>query len=272
MTLKRFFLWSLIISFALAAVLGVAAVILPSWGRREEILITTVIFGGFSLVCLACAQSIEKRVLRALMWAGIASSAGAFLIWMLILWGVFSIWGYVDETLIKSGATLTFFGVFAAHVAVLMTINAESGRVRATRTAAVACSALFTLILTGGMWAEEFDGLWQVLAVLGIVGGCCTLIAPIMAKVESIKRRESAEPMLRDKVEIDLSCPRCGERQMVRAGESRCRACKLKFTIEVEEPLCACGYQLFGLTGEKCPECGRVIPAEERWRGSEPRA
>lgn len=272
MTLKRFFLWSLIISFALAAVLGVAAVILPSWGRREEILITTVVFGAFSLVCLACAQSIEKRVLRPLMWAGIAASAGAFAIWMMMVWSIINPSGHLQDTIIKGGSTLTFFAVFAAHVAVLMTIAAESARVRITRAAAVACSALFTLILTGGMWAEEFDGLWQVLSVLGIVGACCTLVAPIMAKVESMKRRESAEPMLRGKVEIDLSCPRCGERQMVRAGESRCRACKLKFTIEVEEPLCACGYQLFGLTGEKCPECGRVIPAEERWRGSEPRA
>jgi rRNA maturation protein Nop10 len=37
--------------------------------------------------------------------------------------------------------------------------------------------------------------------------------------------------------------------------------------VEVEEPRCACGYLLYQLAGDTCPECGRAVAAEDRWSG-----
>ena len=66
-----------------------------------------------------------------------------------------------------------------------------------------------------------------------------------------------------DTLESDLrlafTCPRCGEGQSLRPGHARCASCRARFFIEIEEPRCECGYVLFNLTGDVCPECGRVI-------------
>ena len=36
-------------------------------------------------------------------------------------------------------------------------------------------------------------------------------------------------------------------------------------TIEFEEPRCDCGYLLYRLVGDTCPECGRAVPLSSRW-------
>jgi primosomal protein N' len=51
------------------------------------------------------------------------------------------------------------------------------------------------------------------------------------------------------------------------SGLAHCRDCGTALLIEVEEPRCECGYLLYRLEGETCPECGREIPVAERWVG-----
>ena len=54
-------------------------------------------------------------------------------------------------------------------------------------------------------------------------------------------------------------CPRCGTQQRFARGTSKCAECGLRVIVEFEEPRCACGYLLYKLTGEVCPECGRKL-------------
>ena len=43
-------------------------------------------------------------------------------------------------------------------------------------------------------------------------------------------------------------------------GRSACCKCGLKFSIEVEEEHCAkCGYSLYKVNSNTCPECGKAI-------------
>ena len=35
--------------------------------------------------------------------------------------------------------------------------------------------------------------------------------------------------------------------------------------IEIEEPRCACGYLLYRLEGDSCPECGAMVTAGVSW-------
>ncbi len=63
---------------------------------------------------------------------------------------------------------------------------------------------------------------------------------------------------------IFLRCPRCLKEQDVPVGESHCMACRLRITVDIEEPKCPkCGYNLRALTRPICPECGASIVPEE---------
>jgi hypothetical protein len=68
------------------------------------------------------------------------------------------------------------------------------------------------------------------------------------------------EPVSLTATTMRVFCPRCGRDQEVGMGESACSGCKLKFTIDVEEPVCGqCGYNLHKLEAARCPECGWAV-------------
>ena len=52
-------------------------------------------------------------------------------------------------------------------------------------------------------------------------------------------------------------------------GHAKCGSCGLRIRITVEEPRCSCGYLLYRLEGDTCPECGREIPEQDRWAAVE---
>jgi hypothetical protein len=55
-----------------------------------------------------------------------------------------------------------------------------------------------------------------------------------------------------------LNCPRCGAVCQAGSGASKCTKCDLKFRLEIIEERCTgCGYSLYGLTMDRCPEWGR---------------
>ena len=134
------------------------------------------------------------------------------------------------------------------------------------RTVTHVITGLLAVVMMIVFWTEEFEE-WtgKMIAVLAMLGGCGTLVTPILGIVERSGRKDSAESIQR-KVMIDLTCPRCGFAQSMKAGSAKCNGCGLRISIDVEEPRCTCGYLLFQLTGDACPECGKQIEAEDRWR------
>jgi len=65
---------------------------------------------------------------------------------------------------------------------------------------------------------------------------------------------------------LEITCPRCAHTLRIRANTSeRCGECGVRFRMTVKEPRCACGYLLYGLAGDTCPECGRGISQRKGW-------
>ncbi len=91
--LRTWFLWSMIGSLSLTALIGAAVVIFPHWGPEEEILGSTLVFGLFSLVALMCAAAIEKGRLVSLMWSGMGAATVGMICWMVLIWR----WRYIDD-------------------------------------------------------------------------------------------------------------------------------------------------------------------------------
>jgi hypothetical protein len=87
------------------------------------------------------------------------------------------------------------------------------------------------------------------------VGTIAVPIALASKSSKAVEANESIDP----RVQVHLGCPKCGERQTHRPGYAKCPNCRAGLFIEIEEPRCECGYLLYRLTGDHCPECGRVV-------------
>jgi hypothetical protein len=128
----------------------------------------------------------------------------------------------------------------------------------AVAAAALTSALVVVMIIRADIGSEE--ALARAAAASGIVAGCATLALAILAV---LNRRlnpavAAAPPELKD---IALTCPNCHKKQTLPLGDAACSDCGLRFHIRLEEPRCpGCGYLLYHLTANRCPECG--IPVQ----------
>ena len=270
MRLRTAFLWTMIGSLTLAAALGVLAIIFDTFGSTsEKILVTSLLMGAFSMTALGCAIVLDRHRRKIISWLGISMSIAALLHWSFMIW--FEPWswngGYrLQELLMKIGATFTIIAIWCPHFGLLSLLRLDRGAFQMVRIVTHYITGFLAMVLMIIFWTEEFeDWTGKLIAVLSLLGACGTLVTPILGIVERSSRTDSAESIQR-KVMIDLTCPRCGFVQNMKAGSAKCTGCGLRISIDVEEPRCACGYLLFQLTGDACPECGKPIEPGDRWR------
>ncbi len=269
MKMRKAFLWMMIVSLTCAAGLGIIAIILPNIiPSEEEILTTALLLGLYSLPALACSIVLGKGRLKPIMWLGIVGSLLAWVLWMPIVW--MNPWQWtsqfdVEEVIFKTGFTLTFISIWALHLGLMNLLTLDRAWFGHARVATLGVVGLLTLVGIIALWFE-YDDDWflRAVGVLGILSGCGTLVTPIFALLDHLKRRTSRES-IPTSITMKISCPRCHTTQQMNLGRSRCSQCGLRIELHVEEPRCACGYLLYELTSNQCPECGRVVPEADRW-------
>ena len=271
MRMRAAFLWSMIVSLSLAALLGIAALLLPRYGPEEEILGSTGVFASFSLVALMCAVVLERRRLAPLMWAGVASSWSATIAWLVLIWFEGPLPSSGVERVAQTGGTFTVLACGAALVGLLSLPRFDQRPPSIVRWTTVGVSAalgvqIFCMIWWFD-WIERFidnEILARGMGVLSILTACGSVITPIQWKVQAVRRAGSGDsaPL---KVKVGIECPRCHAKQSLVTGPARCTECGLRITIDVEEPRCACGYLLYHLESDRCPECGRAVDEADRW-------
>ncbi|MHC4141142.1 MAG: hypothetical protein ACYSUF_04405 [Planctomycetota bacterium] len=90
-----------------------------------------------------------------------------------------------------------------------------------------------------------------------ILTSCGALALAVLAR---LNRRVDFESLTRAFADITVVCPRCRKKQSIGLGGAACKFCSLRIEVQVEEPVCReCGYLLYQLTSDVCPECGTAI-------------
>jgi len=113
---------------------------------------------------------------------------------------------------------------------------------------------------------DKIHGVEKLIFALFAFAIAGTIAVAILNKFLGIKIKA---PVTYTSSTLHLQCPRCSTFQDFPEGESVCRVCKLKFKIEIEEPVCpTCGYNLHHLTSARCPECGTTLSAPDSAGGS----
>ena len=182
--LRRLFLYLLIGSVALSAIIGIGVLLLGDFGLIEvRVLMTTMVITIVSVLGLACGAYIEVRGGKHVPLAGIAFSVIAGLMSFFIIWNVLD----DEEVFIKSFLTATLLAAACSHLSLLSLARLDR-RFSWTRISAVVCIVLLCSILLLILWFEpagESDLIYRMLGVLGILLASITVITPVLHKLSS---------------------------------------------------------------------------------------
>lgn len=184
MNTKKLFLTSLIVSVSLSALIGIAVVIVGSFGEFEaRVLLTTLTVTASSILGLACGACYEAGRGRRLPLAGIVLSIIAAAAFFLIIWNVLD----DNETYVKVTMTLMIFAIVASHLSLLRLARLD-GRFAWTYSFAVVCDILLAAIVLYLMWFEpegESDLVFRTMGVLSILIAALTVVTPVFHRLSA---------------------------------------------------------------------------------------
>lgn len=238
-------------------------------GPHEPLLATT----GALILCFGTIAACTAVLRRAPRWGGpmsllaiVLAVAGTALL-ICLAWAESAITVTTEEFIAKAGTTLVGLAIAIAHTGVFRLVPARSRLVAATKwTTTAGMWTLLAAVMVVAWWGEALFRIDFATAIAIIIGMLTvgvlviagTIVAPLAALSQANKAGRASESIARD-AKLRLECPRCGRRQLLRTGHVRCQGCGVGLFIELEEPRCECGYLLYRLQGDTCPECGRAL-------------
>jgi len=274
MITKKHILWTFLSLVALAMLTGIAAVVLPSGWIDEKVLITIFIVGAYSLagivvVSIAPKHDTQLGKQRRTLQACTIGLALSMVLFITLLW--FDSWiGYQrDQYFWKPALIALVIGLAAAHRLMIVPLkNPLRSFQIVKRTTIIAASLMVALIIYGILFDGygSFDEIAaRLIAIAAIITAGSTIATGAIA-IFAPKPGEDEQSSFDTSIPITLTCPRCAESIQAKSNkESRCQSCKLKVRVQIEEPRCTCGYLLYKLHSDTCPECGKPVPQSEQW-------
>lgn len=185
-------------------------------------------------------------------WIGAAAASAALAIALVAIWQGLEEGSGVFTTLVCTAAAVAHAGLV-----ILCPLSSRQEWLRwATMAAGIATGVLVSA------WALELlpaleELLTRLIAASAIAAGCGSLALLVLAR---LNRRVDFEPSSGGIVSMTIHCPRCGRKQAIAIGDASCCACHLRIHTRIEEPTCpTCGYALYRLQSNQCPECGTRI-------------
>lgn len=260
-------LWIFLGFVGLAMLAGMIAILLPEKYIRDEIIPTILLIGTYALGGL-----IVVAISRKMKWTSriaVGSLLISLVVFLILIWFERSMRGNSEETVFKIGFVFLIAGCVSIHRLLICPL-------RSCITVAVICkhASLISGVLTGGLIAavivSEGFWFWDDLAVrligMGLLATAGTSIGTGAIAIFGPKPEDEDPGLIDSALPVSMTCPRCHSAVEVQTNrDARCPSCRLKIRVEVEEPRCSCGYQLYKLDSDTCPECGKGIDEQDRW-------
>ncbi|MBE7515388.1 MAG: hypothetical protein HS105_02075 [Chloracidobacterium sp.] len=179
--MKRIFLYSLIASVTVSAVLGIVVILLGDYGDTEvRILLTTLTITVMSILGLACGAYYETERAALLPIAGVISTVIAGVMTLV------TIWRSAEGTIfVKTELTALIAAVAFAHISLLSLARLDH-RFSWSRTAALILDGSLVGILLFLLWFEpdgNGDIIFRIIGVLAILIGAVTVMTPVFHKL-----------------------------------------------------------------------------------------
>lgn len=181
---KRIFLYTLIGSVAISALIGIGVILFGNFGEFEvRVLMTTLTVTVTSILGLACGAYIETGRGRTLPIVGIFLSIVSAIMLFFVIWDILD----DSEVFIKSVVTTSLLAAACSHLS-LLSIARLDKRFAWSRIAAFICVGLLSAILLFILWFEPestSDVISRVIGVLSILIAAVTVITPVFHKLSA---------------------------------------------------------------------------------------
>jgi hypothetical protein len=182
LNLKKFFLYLLISSVAISALLGIGVILFGDFGKFEvRVLMTTLTVTVTSVLGLAGGACLETKRGRILPGCGIIFAVLSAILWIVFIWNDFS----DEELLIKIGFSITILAFSCSHIS-LLSIARLDRRFLWSRYGAHLSVWTLTAILLGITWAnsrETNEFILRAISVLSIIIAALTIVTPIFHRL-----------------------------------------------------------------------------------------
>ncbi|MBL8181163.1 MAG: hypothetical protein JNL64_06075 [Blastocatellia bacterium] len=191
MNLKRLFLYTLIGSVAVSALIGIGVILFGNFGELEvRVLMTTLTITVTSILGLANGAYYESGRGKMLGTVGIVVSVIAAVMSLLIVWDIFDDY----ENYIKASLTAMLFAISTSHLSLLSLARLDRRFEWSNMAARIVIGALVGLLLFLIWFMPEGDGeiLARVMGVLAILIATLTVVTPVFHKL-SVGEDEAAE-------------------------------------------------------------------------------
>jgi hypothetical protein len=226
-SIKHILLYMVVGGLVLAALAGIYVLLFGTFGKTEQkILLTTLGISYFSVTSLACAAAYEKRRHGLLSIPGLALSIAGFVLFLRSIWAE-----WLDSDAIsKITIILAVFSFSFAQTCLLSLVTLERRAVWVYYAAVGAILALATIISVmivydQGGWMLRFAG------AVGILDGCLSLCIPVLHRLGGTLAVPTTAETFQ---QIELVCPRCGQRGSYSTGSIKCRRCSLPIEIRID--------------------------------------
>jgi hypothetical protein len=177
--LKRAFLYSLVMSVILAAVLGITLVLRNQWGEFEiRVILTTLTVAAASVGGLACDISRARKGWNLLPAAGLILTAIAV---VLVLVGVWS--DRQANWYWKTTVCFSVFAIAAAHACLLSVARLPRRFSWVLMVAYQIIFGLATLIAAMIIWDLGDQRMFQWIAAVSILDAGCSLLIPVLHRL-----------------------------------------------------------------------------------------
>lgn len=269
MSKKQIILWGFFGLVLLSMLGGAIAVLFPTWRSSDEVLQSIALTGFYALWVMALVIFGKRMpITRLLSLIGVLVSLIFFLI---IIWFERPLDRFWESVVISTGWISIAIAGGLMHRVFVYPIKPRGLGGSMLKWSAMVFAAIVTGMIVYGFvtrgtnyWRPAYFRTMWVMVILG----AGTTIATAALAIFGPKPGDDEPGLLASSMPVSMTCPRCNATMVAHSNrESRCPACRLKVRVEIEEPRCSCGYLLYQLESDTCPECGKHIADEDRWQG-----
>jgi hypothetical protein len=194
--ITKIFLRVFIASIVVTAIMGIAAISIPTrnWDFEIKIFLTTLIVAGASICGLACGGCLSRGQ-RALPIVGLALTAIAAVLLMVGMWAEVNSEWYWKATIVAS-----IYAVGCSHLSMLFLADLAPRYRWSYIVAYQLILGLATLLaaITVFELMDRYENLWRLTGALSILVAAITLLVPVfhyMSREELAAAKEAADPV-----------------------------------------------------------------------------